>query len=108
MGCLLCSERLPARRAISIHQDEDGPPASNFFRLALTDGESDILSGNINHAILFLETPMNLFIFWIIQSPLAYLLSIELAIEAVGVYWAIVISETIFTIVGYFLFKRDK
>jgi len=51
---------------------------------------------------------MTLFIFWIIQSPLAYLLSIELAIEAVGVYWAIVISETIFTIVGYFLFKRDK
>ena len=53
-------------------------------------------------------TIMNFFIFWMLQIPLAYLLAIELSIEAVGVYWAIVISETIFTIVGYFLFKRGR
>jgi Na+-driven multidrug efflux pump len=43
-----------------------------------------------------------------LQIPLAYLLAIELSFEAAGVYWAIVISESAFTIVGYFLFKRGK
>lgn len=58
----------------------------NLFRLALSGGESNILSGNINRAIL--------------------LLAVELSIGAAGVYWTILISETIFTTVGYFLFKK--
>lgn len=53
-------------------------------------------------------TIMNFFIFWLLQIPLAYLLAIELSIGTVGVYWAIVISEAVFTIVGYFLFKRGR
>jgi len=53
-------------------------------------------------------TIMNFFIFWMFQLPLAYLLSIELSANAVGVYWAIVISEAVFTIVGYFLFKKGR
>jgi putative MATE family efflux protein len=53
-------------------------------------------------------TYLNFFIFWMIQIPLAYLLAIELSLETVGVYWAIVISESAFTIAGYFLFKRGK
>jgi putative MATE family efflux protein len=53
-------------------------------------------------------TIMNFFVFWMLQIPLAYLLAIELSFEAAGVYWAIVISESAFTIVGYFLFKRGK
>jgi putative MATE family efflux protein len=53
-------------------------------------------------------TIMNFFIFWMMQIPLAYLLAIELSIATFGVYWTIVISESTFTIVGYFLFKRGK
>jgi putative MATE family efflux protein len=53
-------------------------------------------------------TYLNFFIFWLVQIPLAYLLAIHLPLGAVGVYWAIVISESAFTIVGYFLFKRGK
>ena len=53
-------------------------------------------------------TIMNFFIFWMIQIPLAYLLAIEFSLETAGVYWAIVISESTFTIVGYFLFKRGR
>ncbi|UCH64687.1 MAG: MATE family efflux transporter, partial [Ignavibacterium sp.] len=30
---------------------------------------------------------LNFFIFWLVQIPLAYLLAIELPLEAVGVYW---------------------
>lgn len=53
-------------------------------------------------------TIMNFFIFWMMQLPLAYFLAIELEIMAPGVYWAIVISESVFTIVGYFLFKKGR
>jgi len=53
-------------------------------------------------------TIMNFFIFWMMQIPLAYLLAIQFSIESAGVYWAIVISESTFTIVGYFLFKRGR
>jgi putative MATE family efflux protein len=53
-------------------------------------------------------TIMNFFVFWLFQIPCAYLLAIEFSVGAAGVYWTIVISETIFTIVGYFLFKRGR
>jgi putative MATE family efflux protein len=53
-------------------------------------------------------TIMNFFVFWLFQLPCAYLLAIELSTGTTGVYWSIVISETIFTIVGYFLFKRGR
>lgn len=53
-------------------------------------------------------TIMNFFVFWMLQIPSAYLLAIVLSLEASGVYWAIVISESTFTIVGYFLFRKGK
>jgi putative MATE family efflux protein len=53
-------------------------------------------------------TLMNLFIFWMIQIPLAYLLAIKLAVGVEGVYYAIVITETLFSVVGYFLFKKGR
>jgi len=43
-----------------------------------------------------------------LQIPLEFLLAIELSIEADGIYRVIVIFETIFTTVGYFIFKRDR
>jgi putative MATE family efflux protein len=53
-------------------------------------------------------TLMNLFIFWMLQIPLAYLLAIRLAVGVEGVYYAIVITETLFSVVGYFLFKKGR
>ncbi len=53
-------------------------------------------------------TIMNLFIFWMFQIPLAYTLSILLGIGSSGVYYSIVIAESTFSIVGYFLFKRGR
>jgi Na+-driven multidrug efflux pump len=53
-------------------------------------------------------TIMNFFIFWMMQIPLAYLLAITLSLNSAGVYWAIVISESTFTVVGYFLFKKGN
>ena len=53
-------------------------------------------------------TIMNFFIFWILQIPLAYVLAITLGYKSPGAYWAIVISESIFTVAGYFLFKKGR
>jgi putative MATE family efflux protein len=53
-------------------------------------------------------TIMNFFVFWLMEIPLAYLLAVEFAFNSPGVYWAIVIAESTFTIVGYFLFKRGR
>jgi putative MATE family efflux protein len=53
-------------------------------------------------------TIMNLFIFWTLQIPLAYTLSILLNVGSAGVYYSIVIAESTFSIVGYFLFKQGK
>jgi putative MATE family efflux protein len=51
-------------------------------------------------------TIMNLFVFWMLQIPLAYTLAIQLGFGAEGAYYSIVISESTFSIVGYFLFKK--
>lgn len=53
-------------------------------------------------------TIMNLFIFWLFQIPLAYTLAIYLGFGAKGAYYSIVISESVFSVVGYFLFKKGK
>lgn len=53
-------------------------------------------------------TIMNLFVFWMLQIPLAYTLAIQLGLGAEGAYYSIVISESTFSIVGYFLFKRGR
>jgi putative MATE family efflux protein len=53
-------------------------------------------------------TIMNLFVFWMFQIPLAYTLAIYLGFGAKGAYYSIVISESVFSVVGYFLFKKGK
>ena len=53
-------------------------------------------------------TIMNLFVFWMLQIPLAYTLAIYLRFGVEGAYYSIVISESTFSIVGYFLFKKGR
>lgn len=53
-------------------------------------------------------TLMNLFVFWMLQIPLAYTLAVLFNVGSTGVYYSIVISESTFSIIGYFLFKRGK
>lgn len=53
-------------------------------------------------------TMMNLFIYWVLQIPLAYTLAIYLGFGAEGAYYSIVISESAFSVIGYFLFKKGK
>jgi putative MATE family efflux protein len=53
-------------------------------------------------------TIINFFCFWILEIPLAYFLAITLNIGEEGVYYSIVISESVMALAATFLFKRGK
>ncbi len=51
-------------------------------------------------------TWINLFIFWIFEIPLAYLLAYHFAMGPHGVFWAILIAFSVLAVVSGLLFKR--
>ncbi len=53
-------------------------------------------------------TFINLFGFWMIQIPLAYLLAIIFEWGPTGVFWAIVIAESIIAVTAIMIFKRGN
>jgi len=55
-------------------------------------------------------TPMkiNFFCFWLLEIPLAWILAMPMGMNEKGVYTAIVIAESILTIVGFIIFRRGK
>jgi len=55
-------------------------------------------------------TPMkiNFFCFWLLEIPLAWFLALPMGMEEKGVYVAIVIAESMMTIVGVLIFRRGN
>jgi putative MATE family efflux protein len=53
-------------------------------------------------------TRINLVCFWLIEIPVAYLLAMKTGAGARGVYWSIVIAESIAGLVAILLFRRGK
>ena len=53
-------------------------------------------------------TKVNFFCFWLLEIPLAYLLAMELGARESGVYWSIVVAESMAGLVGIALFRRGK
>ena len=53
-------------------------------------------------------TYINLFVYWLFQIPLAFLLAFNLNLESNGAFWAITIAEAMLTIVSIIIFKRGK
>jgi putative MATE family efflux protein len=53
-------------------------------------------------------TAINFFCFWMLELPLAYLLALRLGMEERGVFTAIVIAESMMTIVGTIIFRRGR
>jgi putative MATE family efflux protein len=53
-------------------------------------------------------TFLNLFIFWLFEIPLAYVLSYHFGLGPDGVFWAITIAFSVLAVVSGFLFKRGK
>lgn len=53
-------------------------------------------------------TKINAVCFWAVEIPLAYFLAISLGFGEKGVYYSILVAESLLTIMAYFLFKRGK
>ncbi len=53
-------------------------------------------------------TIINIFIYWVLQIPLAYFMAKYLKMGPSGVYIAIGISETLLAVVGIIIFKKGK
>ncbi|MCD4732528.1 MAG: MATE family efflux transporter, partial [Bacteroidales bacterium] len=53
-------------------------------------------------------TKINFFCFWLLEIPLAYFLALSLGVGETGVYYSIVIAESVMTIAAVWYFKRGK
>jgi putative MATE family efflux protein len=55
-------------------------------------------------------TPLkiNIFAFWFIEIPLAWFLAIKSGMQEEGVFWSIVIAESIMTLTAFIVFRRGK
>ena len=53
-------------------------------------------------------TFINLFCFWMLEIPLAYVLALPLGLEEQGVYIAILAAETMMTVAAVVLFRRGR
>jgi len=51
-------------------------------------------------------TWINVFCFWVVQVPMAYVLALMLGIGPAGVFWAVFVSDMLIGIVGVLLFRR--
>jgi len=56
----------------------------------------------------YTPTLLNFICFWLIEIPLAYTLSIIAGLNETGVFWSIVIAESILTVLGIIVFYRGK
>lgn len=53
-------------------------------------------------------TWLNVFIFWLFEIPLAYVLAYYFGLKEHGVFWAILVSFCVLAVVASLLFKRGK
>ncbi|MGX5817942.1 MATE family efflux transporter [Chitinophaga lutea] len=53
-------------------------------------------------------TFINLFGFWMLQIPLAYVLAIVIGWGPTGVYWAIVIAESVIAVTAVIVFRKGR
>lgn len=53
-------------------------------------------------------TILNFIFFWLVETPLAALLALQLSWGQVGVYWAIVIAESGMALAAMWVFRRGK
>jgi Na+-driven multidrug efflux pump len=53
-------------------------------------------------------TKINFFLFWLLEIPMAYFLALHLGWKESGVFWSIVLAESLAGLVGIWLFRRGK
>lgn len=68
-----------------------------------------ILTQSLNGAgDTFTPTVINFICFWVLQIPLAYWLATQMAAGPNGVFVAIVVSESLITVLSIYVFRRGK
>ncbi len=53
-------------------------------------------------------TWINLFVYWVIQIPLAWVLAYPLGVGVHGVFISVTVAYCVFVVVAYFLFRRGR
>jgi len=53
-------------------------------------------------------TYINLFVFWLFEIPLAYVLAYHTSLQAYGIFWAITIAFSVLAVISGVLFRRGK
>lgn len=53
-------------------------------------------------------TYINIFIFWVFEIPLAYILAYYTGLQAYGVFWAIMTAFSVYALITVTLFRRGK
>jgi Na+-driven multidrug efflux pump len=53
-------------------------------------------------------TKINFVCFWLLEIPLAYFLAIHFGAKQSGVYWSILVAESMAGIIAIVLFRRGK
>lgn len=56
----------------------------------------------------FTPTWLNFICFWLIEIPLGWFLAMNVGLEENGVFWSIVVAESIFGILGIWIFSKGK
>jgi putative MATE family efflux protein len=74
-----------------------------FYAYGMVISQSFNGAGDTSTPIL-----ISLFGFWFFQIPFAYLLSIILEIESIGVYTAIAVAESLMAVAAILIFKKGK
>lgn len=72
-------------------------------------GYGMVISQAINGAgDTYTPTLLNFIFFWIVETPLAWLLALHLGWGQVGVYWAIVVAESLMALAAMWVFSRGR
>jgi Na+-driven multidrug efflux pump len=53
-------------------------------------------------------TKINFFCFWLLEIPLACVLALKLGAKASGVYWSILVAESVAGVIGIVMFRRGR
>lgn len=53
-------------------------------------------------------TWINVFAFWIVQIPLAWILSAGIGLGPEGVYWSVFVADTVMSLVAFWMFRRGS
>jgi Na+-driven multidrug efflux pump len=53
-------------------------------------------------------TRINIFVFWLFQLPLAYLLALVLGLGPDGVFWSFALAYSLSAVIGLALFRRGR